>query len=342
MSKTSKKRSFPKLSKLGKLFKLKRSKKKANATTSELENCLEAQNNVEGNKTRLDEHEETTALLHEKRTEDSALKLEKEKEKPVEQMSGENSGHEDIKAGISVEQDTGERKSNGVTTSHVLDSESKSDLIAVPVEIEDTKGNNNKNLTTTVSVHHTPSPERSEGLASSEQELVSAVHVHTSLPKQSDMKNTVHDDKDEELAFKIIFRTPSPKIKRANKKDQVVSVRKDKKDEIDEDDFCFSAIAQTPSPKKLEKRDRVLTVKKIRSIIATPYKRLKREGSLLDGQTYRYIEVQSLVNAFQSMHPCIGSMIACNEKGLQYGKSSVLRIECKECNTKVFLQASKN
>lgn len=340
MSKTSKKRGFPKISKWGKFLKLKRSKKKEKKTILEEEKLEHDELELNDKKTRKDQ--ETTALIVEKPTEINVLELKEEAKKLEEEIESESCSTEEEKAAVKTdlcqkfEQDASK---NGGSSSHVLvDRNTELENIEV-VNENGVKPQNDNDLRSADNENSSPKD------ASLILDQVSEVIVHTPSPKhqeEQDMKMN-NDEKDEVLAFPILPTPPSKTQKSDYKIPNTLSVKEDEKNDFDKDDVFVAGAVSTPRQKRQENRDsRVSTVKKIRSIIATPYKRLKREGSLLDGQTYRYIEIQSLVNAFQSMHPCIGSMMACNEKGLQYGKSSVLRIECKECNAKVFLQASKN
>lgn len=372
MSKSSNKRGFPKLAKLGKYFKLKRSSKKKKSE----QETPGVQNGGPSTPTCVLEYTTLPDGLIEERSENSTIDLKEDKPSTEEEI---NCNSCDVKEKI-PDQTVSETVTidNG---QHVEDNGSSN-----PVVHEE------KKITTADIIVHSSAKDnfvQEQNLGSEKSPLPSTLERKADnstlklVDKLSESETSQHDVQEieeypEELVYPVLIKTPFQKQKSEaeiemeqckalnenNANGQhipcTVVVHTPVKKQLingdtskptakatvdDDDDIVLMEMPQTPLPKKPHNKDcrRVSTVKKIRSIIATPYKRLKRDSSsLMDGHTYRYIEIQSLVNAFQTLHACKGGMMACNEKGLQYGKSSVLRIECQDCNTKVFLQATKS
>lgn len=376
MSKSLKKRGLPKFSKLGKFFKLKRSSnKKKNA---EKASDHEDQNGGPSTPTFEPEYTKFQSDIDEEMNENSTKDAKKSVEESLEEFeviscpvneelceknNDESLTNEDVEIDTRTKPLKHERNHNTqdkeipiadiVIHSSLEKNPVESEKLTSPSSHENICENSDSidNVTKTTEKLSNSKSFQSESPQFEEypEELIYPVLIKTPFQKQKSEAEIPVEDEDKEkndicnghvkpIPFTVVVHTPVKKQLDCEEASFSVAASQ-------LDDSVLMEMPQTPQPKKPEKRNsqRMLTVKKIRSIIATPYKRLKRDSSsLVDGQTYRYIEIQSLVNAFQTLHQCKGGMVACNEQGLQYGKSSVLRIECQDCNTKVFLQATKS
>jgi len=381
MPKNSKKRSLPKLPKFGKFFRLKKSLKKKKVEEEATENqnggpstptCL-----PEYSKLQAEIHEEEDQndfkeikqSLEDVSTElkGRAVVIEEKSEKiSDEKLNGDTRGEAAKHENNHNDKTAGQHFTAEVVVHSHQDSFNSHSGKHSPSQQEDEKDNFSKITSHDESIVNSTEHDSASTTKQTEspkldeypEELIYPVVIKTPyVNQQSETDSKVNESVEEKselcngniqhVQCKVVVHTPVKKQLISDTESNHSMIKSTvKNDDINsDDDSVLMQMPQTPPPKRPEKRDsqRILTVKKIRSIIATPYKKLKRDSSsLMDGQTYRYIEIQSLVNAFQTLHSCKGAMIASNEKGLHYGKSSVLRIECEDCHVKVFLQATKS